>query len=227
MRATELLNLAVSSRFSSNLDYLRGFKGSKIGSSDCNKYIPLFAIIAHELVSLNTEPPTSIIEYTTPTLPSNIPSHPISQYSQLFSYLTNTYSICAFKFLVAGAPEYVYIHKGMLLDCNGEILMCLGLETDYVMNTSIDTIRLSPQLDKVLIFVSNDFCNNTKYKNMKKKLESIYIGPALELGVDILQTMTVDKWLFKNNLGALKFRTVVQQQKFLKEEVPQEMIEML
>ena len=201
--------------------HIQRFKGNKVGTSDCNQYIPLVNLTAHELLDIEG---TRVLEYRTPTLLSKYQNNAYSQYRQVSIALLNSNNLIAFKYLLGGIPQYVFLAKGVLMSEEGEILMCLGLSSEYLLSTTMDVIRLSPNVDKCIIFMSNEYCTNPKYKNLKKKLDALYVGPCVELGMDIIQTNSIDKWLFKNNFTGTKFKNVMQQQKYLKEELPEIML---
>ena len=75
------------------------------------------------------------------------------------------------------------------------------------------------------VFISN-LIDDPLYKNIKKKLNDLYIDIAKQVGLDIVTTSRINNWLFKNNVKPLKFKTVMQMNKHLKEEVPQRILEM-
>ena len=63
------------------------------------------------------------------------------------------------------------------------------------------------------------------YKNFRKKLTELYIDPAKNLGIDVINTSRATNWLFKNNVKELKFKTVVAMNKHLKDELPKKVLE--
>lgn len=208
-----------------SLDFLNSFKGSKTGTSDCNQYVPLHAIGAHELLVFDEG--IRVMEYRTVEITSNPMQSFITRYDQLISYLqASTYGV-SFKYTVAGDPYYVRVSHGLITDMNGEILLCIGLNTDYIMNTDLNIIRVDPKLDKCAVFISTEFVTNPIYKNLRKKLDLMYVVECVSLGMDVIQTEKIDKWLYRNNFSGVKFKTVAAQQKFLKEEVLQEMLKEL
>ena len=208
-----------------NTSYLGYFRGTKLGTSDCNQYVPLHALMAHELLTFDEK--IKVLEYRTATVPSNYNTNTFSRYDQFLSQLTNGTYANSFKYSIAGETQYVIVQRGIIMDINGEVLVCLGLETDYVMSTDLNVIRRTPNTNKCAVFISNEYCNNPKYKNLKKKIDTIYIAECVALGMDVIQTEKIDKWLYGNNFRGIKFKTVAAQQKFLKEEIPKEMIKQI
>lgn len=201
--------------------HIQRFRGSKVGTSDCNQYLPLVNLTAHELIDM--EPLVRVLEYRMPTLLTQYQNNAYSQYRQVSQILLNGSNLSCFKYLLGGIPQYVFLTKGMLVSEEGEILMCLGLSTEYVMTATMDQLRATPDVEKCMLFMSNEYINNPKYKNLKKKLDTLYVQACVDLGMDIIQTNSIDKWLFKNNFNP-KFKSVMAQQKFLKEEVPTELL---
>lgn len=215
----------VSSYTYTNSNYLNYFRGTKFGTSDCNQYVPLHALIAHELLTFDEG--VRVIEYKTATVPVNYQTNTFSRYNQFLNTLLNGTYAGTFKYSVAGEICYVVVQRGIIMDIEGEVLMSIGLESEYVMNTDLNVIRSTPNANKCAVFMSNDYCNNPKYKNLKKKIDTVYVAECVALGMDIIQTEKIDKWLYKNNFSSLKFKTVTAQQKFLKEDIPKEMIKEL
>jgi hypothetical protein len=208
-----------------NTSYLNYFRGTKFGTSDCNQYIPLHAVMAHELLTFDGG--VKVLEYKTATVPSSYQASTFSRYDQFLSALLNGTYANTFKYSVAGETFYAVVQRGIIMDTEGEVLMCIGLEADYVMNTDLGVIRTTPNTSRCAVFMSNDYCNNPKYKNLKKKIDTVYVAECVALGMDIIQTEKIDKWLYRNNFSSLKFKTVTAQQKFLKEDIPKEMIKQL
>jgi len=226
MTASQIIYIPdLSSYVYTNSTYLTHFRGSKTGTSDCNFYVPLHAIMAHELLTFDVG--IRVMEYKTCSIPIDYQRSCFSRYDAFLSILLNGTYAGSFKYSVAGEICYVIVQRGIILNTEGEILMCLALDRDYVMNTDTNTIRNNPDAKKGAVFISNDYVNNPKYKNLKKKIDAIYVAECLALGMDVIQTEKIDKWLYKNNFSAMKFKTVAAQQKFLKEDVPKEMIKEL
>ena len=226
MTINQIINIPPADAFIfRDTGYIGKFKGSKTGTSDCNQFVPLHSVQAHNLLELVNG--VRVMEYTTATITRGNEANAYSRYDQLLTLLTRGDQVTCFRYLLGGVPQYVYSMKGILMDEEGEVLMCIGLESNYVLNTDIDIIRLTPDKEKCVIFFSNDYCNNPKYKNLKKKLDTTYISFCIELGMDIIQTEKIDKWLYKNNFTGTKFKTVVAQMRFLKDEVPSMIIDNL
>ena len=130
-----------------------------------------------------------------------------------------------YNFKLAGVNHNLNVDKGLVYDNNGSILMCLAINKEYLFNVSTEVLQTAPDYTKFVIFISN-MIDEPIYKNIKKKLNELYIDIAKEIGLDIVTTSRINNWLFKNNVKPLKFKTVAEMNKHLKEEVPKIILEM-
>lgn len=185
------------------------YKTSVIGTSDCNDYIPYYALYAHELLVLKGID-VKIMEYSLPKASS------INTISRNIRYLIDAlrsgHSI-SFNFTIAGTVHRVLVTRGMIMDSTGEILMCVGINKEYVMNTSYADLR-TVDASKYVLFIS-DKINDPIYKNFKKRLEKDVFPIFAE--VDTLYTSRINSWLFKNNFKQPKFKSVKESTQHLKE----------
>ena len=104
--------------------------------------------------------------------------------------------------------------------------MCLGINRDYLFSVGAETLRTNPDYTKFVVFISN-LLDDPIYKNVKKKVNDLYIDIAKQIGLDIVTTSRINNWLFKNNVKALSFKTVAKLNKHLKEEVPMRILEIV
>lgn len=192
------------------------------GTSDCNEYIPIYAISNHKLLTF--EPDFKVMEY-------NMPSSEIPRYSSVRTYADLVYQLkearhpVIYNFKLAGINHNINIDRGILYDNSGNVLMCLGINKDYLFSITSETLKTSPDYTKFVIFISSNFDNPT-YKNIKKKVTELYIDIAKEIGLDIVTTSRINNWLFKNNVKPLKFKSISEMNKHLKDEVPRRILEM-
>ena len=193
------------------------------GTSDCNEYIPVYAISNHKLLVFK-DSNTRVMEYSMPI--NDIQDYNyVRTYSDLIikiKYATNPYK---YNFKVAGVNHNLNLDRGMVYDNNGNILMCLAINKDYLFSLDSEVLKTNPDYTQFVIFISN-LLDDPLYKNIKKKLNELYIDIAKQVGLDIVTTSRINNWLFKNNVKPLKFKTVVQMNKHLKEEVPKRILEM-
>ena len=194
-----------------------------VGTSDCNEYIPVYAISNHKLLVFK-DSNTKVMEY-------NMPINVIQGYNYVRTYADMIIEIrgarnpCRYNFKVAGVNHNLNLDRGMVYDNNGNILMCLAINKDYLFSLDSEVLKTNPDYTQFVIFISN-LLDDPLYKNIKKKLNELYIDIAKQIGLDIVTTSRINNWLFKNNIKPLKFKNIIQMNKHLKEEVPKRILEM-
>lgn len=193
------------------------------GTSDCNEYIPVYAISNHKLLVFK-DSNAKVMEY-------NMPINDIQGYNYVRTYADMIIKIkdarnpCKYNFKVAGVDHNLNLDRGMVYDNNGNILMCLAINKDYLFSLDSEVLKTNPDYTQFVIFISN-LLDDPLYKNIKKKLNELYIDIAKQTGLDIVTTSRINNWLFKNNTKPLKFKNIIQMNKHLKEEVPKRILEM-
>ena len=193
------------------------------GTSDCNEYIPVYAISSHKLLVFK-DSNVRVMEYSMPI--NGIQSYNyVRTYSDLIFKIKEARNPCKYNFKVAGVNHNLNLDRGMVYDNNGNVLMCLAINKDYLFSVDSEVLRINPDYTQFVIFISN-LLDDPLYKNLKKKLNELYIDIAKQVGLDIVSTSRINNWLFKNNTKPLKFKNIIQMNKHLKEEVPQRILEM-
>ena len=193
------------------------------GTSDCNEYIPVYAISNHKLLVFK-DSNVRVMEYSMPI--NGIQSYNyVRTYSDLIFKIKEAVNPCKYNFKVAGVNHNLNLDRGMVYDNNGNVLMCLAINKDYLFSVDSEVLRINPDYTQFVIFISN-LLDDPLYKNLKKKLNELYIDIAKQVGLDIVSTSRINNWLFKNNTKPLKFKNIIQMNKHLKEEVPQRILEM-
>lgn len=193
------------------------------GTSDCNEYIPVYAISNHKLLVFK-DSNVRVMEYSMPI--NGIQSYNyVRTYSDLIFKIKEARNPCKYNFKVAGVNHNLNLDRGMVYDNNGNVLMCLAINKDYLFSVDSEVLRINPDYTQFVIFISN-LLDDPLYKNLKKKLNELYIDIAKQVGLDIVSTSRINNWLFKNNTKPLKFKNIIQMNKHLKEEVPQRILEM-
>ena len=193
------------------------------GTSDCNEYIPVYAISSHTLLTFK-DSDIKVMEYNMPI--SEIQSYNyIRTYSDLIRRIEDSRGPCKYNFKLAGNNHNLNVDRGIVYDNDGNVLLCLAINRDYLFNVDPDVLKTNPDYTQFVVFISN-LLDEPIYKNIKKKLNELYIDVAKQVGLDIVTTSRINNWLFKNNVKPLKFKTVIQMNKHLKEEVPKRILEM-
>ena len=193
------------------------------GTSDCNEYIPVYAISSHTLLTFK-DSDIKVMEYNMPA--SEIQSYNyIRTYSDLIRRIEDSRGPCKYNFKLAGNNHNLNVDRGIVYDNDGNVLLCLAINRDYLFNVDPDVLKTNPDYTQFVVFISN-LLDEPIYKNIKKKLNELYIDVAKQVGLDIVTTSRINNWLFKNNVKPLKFKTVIQMNKHLKEEVPKRILEM-
>lgn len=193
------------------------------GTSDCNEYIPVHAISSHTLLTFK-DSNTKVMEYNMPT--SEIQSYNyVRTYLDLIRRIKDSRGPCRYNFKLAGNNHNLNVDRGIVYDNDGNVLLCLAINRDYLFNVDPNVLRTNPDYTQFVVFISN-LLDEPIYKNLKKKLNELYIDVAKQVGLDIVTTSRINNWLFKNNVKPLKFKTVIQMNKHLKEEVPKRILEL-
>jgi len=200
------------------------FETIKVGTSDCSEYIPAFALFGHELHVFENEDKTNRVEVMEYHMPTPRRGYEYRQYHRLILELKSATYPSKFIFKVAGVTHSINVFRGIVCDEHYNILMCLGLKSDYVMSVTRDVIRSSPDADKMMLFISDKFSED-KYKNLRKKLEVQYISLIRDANIDVIETKKIDKWLYSNNFKAPNFKSIMEMKKHLREEVPKLILE--
>ena len=193
------------------------------GTSDCNEYIPVYAISSHTLLTFK-DSDIKVMEYNMPT--SEIQSYNyVRTYSDLIQRIKASRGPCRYNFKLAGNNHNLNVDRGIVYDNDGNVLMCLAINKDYLFSVDSEVLKTNPDYTQFVVFISN-LLDDPTYKNIKKKLNELYIDVAKQVGLDIVTTSRINNWLFKNNVKPLKFKTVIQMNKHLKEEVPKRILEL-
>lgn len=196
------------------------FKTDLIGTSDCNLFIPFFGLLNHNLITFNNKPDLKILEYSMPVYRT---ANYHRSYDRLIDYFATGSTPCSFIFKIAGVEHKVHTHRGVLYDNDGDILMCLAIEKEYALNTPIDVLTNSLNNTKIVLFISTKF-GLPIYKNIKKKMDTTYVSNCRRAGIDVMTTVRINDWLFKNNFKLPIFKNVLESIKYLKEEVPKNLL---
>lgn len=189
---------------------------NSVATSDCNSYIPIYAIVKHMLISIQNDDETlkNVLEYSKPTL-GQVMSRTRS-YADLIVGLTINTDNSIYGFKVGEEQHQVYFERGLLLDIDKNILMCMAIDTEYLLTTDIDVIKANPNGEKFTLFITDKF-RDPKYKNVRKKVEAEYIDKVRNFGLDVIETSRIEEKLFKNNVEPHTFKTIAQMKKYLKE----------
>lgn len=193
------------------------FRSELMGTSDCNSFIPLIGVLEHNLFTFEDNSGTRVLEYTMPRV--NVGCPYFRQYNRFIDAIRNTTNILSLAYTLAGTVHRIFVHRGILYDSQGNILMCIALDKDYVMSTPVPEMLENIDESKVVVFISQTF-DNPIYKNVRKKLDTMYLDSLRASGIDIIHTNKINSWLFKNNYRAPQFRNVRESVNHLRREVP-------
>ena len=164
------------------------------------------------------------MEYNMPT--SEIQDYNyVRTYSDLIRRIRDSRGPYRYNFKLAGNNHNLNVDRGIVYDNDGNVLMCLAINKDYLFSVDSEVLKTNPDYTQFVVFISN-LLDDPTYKNIKKKLNELYIDVAKQVGLDIVTTSRINNWLFKNNVKPLKFKTVIQMNKHLKEEVPKRILEL-
>lgn len=195
------------------------FRTDLIGTSDCNSFIPIIGFLNHNLITFENN--IRILEYTMPRVYSS--GGYFRSYDRLIDTFHRGSTPYSLKFKVAGVEHIIYVHRGIMYDPQGNILMCLAIDKDYALSTDIQTMSSTIDESKVVMFISNKF-DQPCYKNVRKKIDALYLDRLKSLGIDVVNTVRINSWILKNNFELPKFRNVNESLKHLREEVPKNLL---
>ena len=199
------------------------YKNILTGTSDRNEYIPVYAIGSHELIVFK-DTDIKVMEYTMPN--TNVGGLYVRLYADLIRTLKDTVRPIKYIFKIQGITHNLYIDRGLLYTESGEILLCVAINRDYLMALQKDDfVKGNLDSTKFVLFLSNEL-DSPIYKNLKKKLDTLYINEVKLLGLDIITSNRIINWVFKNNVEPLKFKSVIKMNKHLKDEVPMRILDM-
>ena len=192
------------------------FSPSLIGTSDCNEYIPFYALAAHNLIVFE-EIEDRVIEYNLPMTPPRYQRE--RMYRRLNSHLRSGEIPKRYEFTFKGEKLSFNMHRGLIYK-GEEIYLGLAISSEYLLSTPMQEIKNNIDYSKFKLFISNKFSKDNSFKNINKKLEAMYIEELKILGVDIIYTNDVSERIFKNNFKKVKFKNMAEMVKYLDEEVP-------
>jgi hypothetical protein len=195
------------------------YKTTVIGYSDCNSFIPYYALSAHNLLLMGEK---RVLEYSLPV--SRNTMQYIRNYTDLVSRLVSSNGPHRFIFKILGQQHNIYLENGVMYKDN-TVFMCLGIDAQYVFDTPMEELSKNIDYTKFTLFIDNSFKDTAILKNIYKNVDKLYIQPLRSSGVDIVLTARLKQWLFKNNYQAPKFKNVLQMKNHLKVDVPNILIE--
>lgn len=195
--------------------------GSKIGTSDCNEYMPFYSILNHQLLDVNNN---IIIEYGKPTY--RLSGGYSRTYTELFNDLIGiNYSGKTYQFTIGGVGHSIGYNRHVIFDNTNKILCCLAVKSSALLNNRFSELQENQNPDDYILLVNNDLISNPIYKNVGKKINNEYISRFKTSNIDIVYTNNVDKWVFKNNFRQPTHSNMPAMLRHLNEEVPEILIE--
>lgn len=197
---------------------------SRIATSDCSKYIPMYAIKNNTVIHFDSEEKESykVLEFQMPSI--NRVRHLNRRNIDFLRALKNTDYLCKFTFKVAGEEHFIFLYRGVIYNQEKEFLMCLCIDSEFVAENTIPDIDSNEDFSKYLLLISEKF-KDPKYKNILKYLEKTYIAEIKELKIDVLETVRIESWMFQNNFEIPKFNNINDLKKHLQEEIPKEILQ--
>ena len=159
----------------------RCLREDRVGTSDCNSYIPIYSLYAHTLLTFNDHKDI-VLEYGFPKTGSY--SYDYRTYRNLFNYLYEGTVVTRFYFKTGSDITEVFVYRGMLFDISGNILMCMAVNTEYILENRdrLSSIISNPDYSKFVVFVGKEMYNPI-YKSLKKKVKELFINKVREAGL--------------------------------------------
>ena len=207
----------VSFEYERNSHRPSDFRTRTIGTSDCVRYMPVYSIFSHRKYEFAQE--KVVYEWCLPSIPGDTRLRRRRQYSQLIHTLIGGSTPLHYVYKLRGIEHAIQIHRGLIYE-GDKVLMCLGIDSEYVFSNTLESLKSRDNSKKLTLFINNDFAEDPKYKNIYKKVFLMYIKELKDKGVDVVYTSRLNSWLFSNNFKIPKFKKVTEMLKHLKEEVP-------
>lgn len=112
------------------------------------------------------------------------------------------------------------VGKGIMFEYDDEtkecdLLLILGIKSSYYLQAKKDSIEGKLNPNNFALFISNEFSSEEKYKLVYKKIEKEYINLAIDAGIDVVYTNSIENRLYKNGSEKPKFKTIVEMNQFL------------
>lgn len=208
-------NLSTRIDFYNEVDF-----GGKIGTSDCNEYVPFYVILNHRLIDINGH---RIIEYGKPSY-RNFGRYS-RNYNELFDGLRGLDYSRQHHFTITGETHSLGYTRHILHDSNNNILFTLAIKRDALLNNTFAQLQANQNASDYILIVNNELFSNPIYKNLAKKVNNAYIAEFKASNIDIVYTNDVDKWLYNNNFTKPEFKNAIQMMNHLNKEVPKILIE--
>lgn len=195
--------------------------GGKIGTSDCNEYVPFYSILNHQLIDVNNN---IVIEYGKVSFRNT--GRYSRTYGDLFRDLSNiNFGGKTYHFSIAGVNHIIGYSRHIIFDRNNKILCCLAVKSSALLNNRLSELQANQNPDDYLLLVDNDLTSNPIYKNVGKKITNDYTSRFKISNIDIVHTNDIDKWIFKNNFRQPTYSSMPAMLRHLNEEVPKILIE--
>ena len=138
MRRLLNLNSIIQTTFTES-----NYRTRTTGTSDCNEYIPVYAISNHKLLVFK-DSNARVMEYSMPI--NDIQGYNyVRTYSDLIIKIKDARNPCKYNFKVAGVNHNLNLDRGMVYDNNGNVLMCLAINKDYLFSVDSEVLKTNPR----------------------------------------------------------------------------------
>jgi len=180
------------------------------GVSSDNDYVPLFAPIVNKGI-FNKK----IVHYSLPKTGNYTSTSHISSYSRLYSALEKSTQPIIFQ--TKSMDFKLLIIKGAIFEFidndNVKLLFTVGVKEDYMVKMFSEPTKLDKS--KFVIFVSQEFMSEDKYKTLYRRINKEVIIPHLKRGIDIITTNSIVDKCFNEEIKHPKFKDVTEMIEYL------------
>lgn len=178
------------------------------GVSLDNEYFPSFSVVINKGVYGK-----KVVHYGIPSKRYNSNSL-LKTYPKFFRALE--YYSLPVKFKTSTMTFDLYCFKGCIYCIENDIpkvLFMVGIKTSHIPNLGRQTFP--EDYVNYAIFVSYDFANDAKYRNVYKKVYDTVVLSHIQKGVEFRITNNIEKRYFKNNNKPPKFKTFKELDEYL------------
>jgi len=199
-------------------NYVQGkFTGSQnvMGISDVNEYYPVYTVFNEGDFRSSNFPGDhkvsenivgSIFLYRKPSLESASYIFGSNKYSDLKAGFENSLRMKVFKFNYADLAHRIYFCKGYIADERDNILMVLTTNSRNIFD---DEGHLKHKHLKM--YVANELITTEYYKNVFRKLNSMYLNYCYQNNVEVVFTSSerIEKQVFGDGFN-VKFSSITE-----------------
>lgn len=212
-------------------------KGNTLCYSKHNEEIPVLSLICHNKVSINEEPfdltpPEVFYEYAKINYRERVFSgvintkiRPISRntlftsrrYEDFNRQLKEGALLLHFVFNVSEGSQSLIVSRGHIETLENKTLLSMSIHRDSVNKFFSEGGSDNLEPKDLKLYVNTELKTNAIYRNVYKQIKKEYIDRVQSIGIDIVYTEDIDKYLYKPGYVMPTFSSTTARREYLKE----------